>query len=1170
MTSTWVRTLSVVFGFVVVGFAQSDRGNISGVVTDQSGGAVPGATITVVHVATKTTARATTTATGAFNVPSLQVGEYKVEASAPGFKGLVQTGVILTAGRTAAVNAQLEVGDLTQTVEVAATAVQVQTEDAKATSVVQNQMMDQLPLVVGGAMRSAFNLVGATPEGKGGGETFSLGGGQARGFDVTLDGVSVTTNRSAYFSEIGYLSPSLDSVTQFAVDTSGFKAEYGHAGGGVITFVSKSGTNELHGSAYDFLRNDKLDARNFFEQNKMIYRQNDFGATLGGPVYLPKLYNGRNRTFFFVSYEGFRNRQGLPTAGATGSSSGGGSQTSTVPTPEMYEGDFSRWVNASGNLLLIYDPNTTSQGTRIPFSGNQIPKNRFSSFAKTMIPYGSAVKPNAPGIERGGLNWIQNNFLVTSGSLMSPQDKGGVRLDHSIGQSHRLGFFMNVTKYRQETGPGGVPGIPLPLWTGNLTSFNTKIFRVSHDWVLSPTMLSHLDFGLNLFHKLATTPNVGLDWKAKGVCILGTVDCNRNFPQISFSEFSGWGAPSNNGTDQPTWSVREDFSVMRGSHSFKFGYTYVSQRAYGIGEQNISGSLSFNRLSTSVPGQTAFNSGSSFASFLLGEVYSGNTQTSNFFRELFPYHGFYAQDDWRVTKSLVLNLGLRYDFTLPPVELNDQYSDLDLTLANPKANGYPGALIFAGFGPGRQDKRRLTSGWWGGIGPRIGLAYALNSSTTIRSGFGLSYGKASVAHGYGNIDGFSGSYSYSSPDQGITSGFKVDDGFPSYPLPPLLDPSFSNNQSPSWFGGQNAVRMPANYSWTYSMQRQVTPNMVLEASYNANVGAHLRTSTLNPNQVPTAYLNQFIQQYGAAGAINLLRSDINSAAAKAAGIPIPYANFTDPKVQTIRTVAQALRPFPQYQGISSGRTADKTGHSSYHALVIKADRRLSRGLTFMWSYALSKSIGDADDNYGGQGSQDTYNRILEKSISQYDQTHAVKFSTIFELPFGRGRRWRNSSRLVDLILGQWRLAGMQTYYSGVPMRVTRNNPFPISNGTTRPVITSYDNWRAQVRSEKFDPAVDSFVDRTVFPTQPNDRFGNVTRYNPKLRTPPDFSESVSIAKQFEIHESFRLDLRVEAFNLLNRVTFGTADTNLDSLTFGKVTSQSNSARQMQVGLKLYW
>ena len=1168
MTRTWVRTLCIALGIVVVGFAQSDRANINGVVTDGSGAAVPGASITVVHMATTRTARATTTATGAFNVPSLQVGEYRVEASAPGFKRFVQAGVVLTAGGTVAVNAQLEVGDVSQTVEVAASAVQIQTENARATAVVQNQMMDELPLVVGGAMRSAFNLVLATPEGKGGSETFSLGGGQARGFDVTLDGVSVTTNRSSYFSEIGYLSPSLDSVTEFTVDTSGFKAEYGHAGGGVITFVSKSGANELHGSAYDFLRNDKLDARNFFEQNKMIYRQNDFGATFGGPVYLPKLYNGRNRTFFFVSYEGFRNRQGLPTAGATGSS--GVSQTSTIPTPEMYEGDFSRWVNASGNLLLIYDPSTTSQVSRAAFPNNQIPKSRFSGFAKSLIPYGSVVKPNAPGIQRGGTYWIQNNYLATSGSQMSPQDKGGVRLDHSIGQAHRLGYFMNVTNYRQEAGSGGLPGIPLPLWGGNLTRFNTKIFRVSHDWVLSPTMLSHIDFGLNIFHKLATSPNVGKDWKRNGVCVVNAVDCNRNFPIINFSEFTTWGGASDNGTDQPTWSIKEDFSVMRGSHRFKFGYMYHSQRAYGIGEQNISGSLSFNRLSTSVPGQTAFNSGSSFASFLLGEVYSGNTQTSNFFRELYPYHGFYAQDDWRVTKSLVLNLGIRYDFTLPPVELHDQYSDLDLTLPNPAVNGYPGALVFAGFGPGRQNKRRLTSGWWGGIGPRIGLAYSLNSSTTIRSGFGVSYAKASVAHGYGNIEGFAGSYTFSSPNQGIASGFSADAGFPSYRLPPLLDPSFSNNQSTSWFGGAKAARMPVNYSWTVSLQRQVTSNMLLEASYNGNSGAHLRTSTITPNQVPTHYLNEFIQQYGATQAINLLRADINSAAGKAAGIPIPYANFTDPTVQTIRTVAQALRPFPQYQGINSGRTADKTGHSSYHALVLKADRRLSRRLMFMWSYALSKSIGDADDNYGGQGSQDTYNRRLEKSISQYDQTHALKFSTIFELPFGRGRRWMNSSRLVDLILGQWRLAGIQTYYSGVPMRVTRNNPFPISNGTTRPVISSYDNWRAQVRGEKFDPAVDLFVDRTVFPTQPIDRFGNETRYNPKLRTPPEFCENVSIAKQFEIHESFRLDLRVEAFNFLNRVTFGAADTSLDSLTFGRVTSQSNSARQMQVGLKLYW
>ncbi|MCC6368768.1 MAG: TonB-dependent receptor [Bryobacterales bacterium] len=1156
----------VLFAFTAVFLhAQTERGNITGTVTDTTQAAVAGASVVVTNTATNQSTSVLTTDTGAYNVPNLPPGPYRLEVSLQGFKHVRREGLILTAAATLRVDATLEVGQISETVEVNATVAQVQTENARVTTAVQNKLVDELPLVVGGALRSPFDLVRITSEARASGARIALGGGQAKAWEATLDGVSVTTNRAADAAEIAYTTPSLEAITEFAVDTNGFKAEYGQAGGGVMTFSSKSGTNEWHGSAYDFLRNEKLDARGFFAKSRSVYKQNDFGASFGGPVRIPKLYDGRNRTFFFVAYEGFRNRVGANDT------------IRSVPTPEMYNGDFSNWVDSRNNLLQIYDPATTranpsgSGFVRTPFGGNQIPTSRFAAFTKSVLPYGQTVKPNRGGVP-GTIGYVRDNFITTSGTLLNPQDKGSLRFDHAISTNHKLGYFYNGTSYRQEVGAGGPPGLPVPLWDGQAQLYETESHRLTYDWTISPRMLNHLAIGGNLFSKDSFSPAVGGGWKAKGICLKNAVDCNVNFPGITFTEFSGWGATADNGTEQPLWSIKEDLSYIHGTHTFKMGYSFQSQRANGFGQQDIAGRAGFSFLSTSVPGATSFNSGSSFASFLLGDAISGRTETDRFVAQLYRYHGFYFQDDWRVNRKLILNLGLRYEFTLPPVEGSDQYSDFTPDRPNPAVNNYPGALRFAGFGPGRENTRSLVPGWYGAIGPRAGLAYTVNDKTVFRAGFGRSFSKVTVVSGSGHFAGFIGQYAFNSGDQGITTLFNVDNGLPPYKLPPQIDPSFQNNLDVDHWQLRDAARAPENLFWTASIQRQLSSNTVLEVGYNATTGSHLQTGLVNINQMPTAYLNDFITRFGATQALNLLRGDINSAAARSAGIPIPYANFTDPKVQLVRTVAQALRPYPQYQNVVTGsQGGDKSGHSTYHALVIKAERRYSSGLTFQWNYTLSKILTDSDNyDVSGSGSQDQYNRRLEKSIGQFDQTHSLKLSTIYELPFGKGKQFLNRGGLVNAVLGGWRLGGIFAYASGFPIALSRNNPFPIFNSFTRPVVTSYDNWRAPLQGDKFDPAVDRFLNLAAFPAQPTDRFGNATRYNPKVRAFPDFNENISMGKTFPIKESFRADFRWEMFNMFNRTVFNTGNANLNSTAFGVVNGQVNSPRQMQVALKVYW
>ena len=1140
-------------------FAQSERGNINGVVTDSSGAAVPNQAVVITNTATNTAERVTTTSIGEYNAGNLMPGNYRIEVDAAGFKRFVADKVTLTAGQTVRIDAQLQVGQLTDTVEVTAQALQMQTENAKISTAVQNKLVDELPLVVGGALRSPYDLVSITAESKGSGNALSLGGGQAASWGATLDGLLVNTNRSADAGETAYMAPSVEALTEFAVDTNGFKAEFAQAGGGVITFVSKSGTNAYHGDAYDFLRNQDLDGRGFFAKTRSIYKQNDFGATFGGPVILPK-YNGRNKTFFFLSYEGFRNRQGANNT------------ILTVPTPEMYTGNFSNWVNSKGALIPIYDPkNTTASGsgfTRSPFANNQIPTSRFSPISNAVINYAKAIAPNRPGLVPGTAAYITNNYLVSNGATESPTDKGSLKIDQNITEKHHLGFFYNRTAYFNEPGPSGPAGLPVPLWNGQISQYDSSAYRMSYDWTISPRLLNHFSIGGNKFSKNSYSGATGQNWKSK-VCIANAVDCNVNFPNISFSEFTGWNSTAYNGTEQPMWSLKEDLNWVHGAHTLKFGYAFESQRANGFGQQNISGQATFSFLETAVPGATSFTSGSSFASFLLGNADSGATETIRYLPQTYAYHGWYAQDDWRVSKRLTVNFGLRYEFTRPPVAGGDQYSDFSPTSANPAVNNYPGALIFAGSGAGRTGKDSLIPGWYKGWGPRLGAAFAIDPKTTIRTGAGISFSRVTVVASSSHYSGFIGQYAFASPDQGITPAFNWDTGLPPYPLPPQINPSFANNGNVDYWNGQSATRPPEILYWTFSIQREISKSTVFEADYNATAGTHLQSGLMNINQVPMSVVNQLIAQYGATNALNLLRSNIASSTAVADHIAPPYANFLDPNVQHSQTVAQALRPFPQYLTVDTSQSAgDKTGHSTYNALSLKLDRRYTSGLTLQWNYTFSKLLTDADTYYANAGfAQDNGNRRIEKSIGAYDQTHVVKFSTLYDLPAGKGRRWLTHG-IANQVLGGWRVSAIQVYNSGFPLAVVRNAPLPIFNGTNRPYITTYD-WRAKY-SGNFDPAVDLYLDPNAFPAQPATTLGNATRFNPTVRAFSGLNENLSLGKSFYLGERFHLDYRAEAFNLLNRVVFGNPGNNINSTTFGVISSQANSPRQMQMALKLYW
>ncbi len=1166
------------FVFCAMSWAQTDRANVTGTVQDQSGAVVPAAKVTAVHVATNVSRSTVASSQGEYTISQLPVGVYRVEFEAQGFKTLTRSNITLTAGSTIRVDAAMQIGQVSESISVSAEAAILQTDSARVTTAVTPKFVEDLPLVVGGQLRSPLDMVLVAPETK---NTYNLsvGGGQEGGWDMTVDGISATP--AAPFEQRLWTminSPSIDAVQEFAVDTNGFKAEFGHAGGGMFSFVSKSGTNEFHGNAYEFLRNYDMDANYFFNnangRPKTILKQNDFGGTFGGPLWIPKIYNGKDKTFFFASYEGFRNRTAAPV------------KYYTVPLPEMYQGDFSNWKTQEGALMPIYDPTTTRKDesgkfVRTPFAGNLIPQGRISTVAKNVLPFGQVMTPNAPD-PAGILNPNpRQNYITTTGGSTYPWDKYSGKLDHIFSTNHRLGFMIQNNDTLQLT-VGVPPGLPTPI--NNDFQYGdtwTTVYRATWDWTLSPTTLNHFSAGVNNEGQVrrATNEQFQQGWGTK-VGLKNTPVPDLLMPQFSFDGYSTWARAEFGGSYNKLFAVADDITMTRGSHTFKFGFTFQEDHYNGYGMHSASGSVNFSRLGTSVPLDSTNTSGNGFASFLLGWVNNGSIETPRVVSNQWRYYATYIQDDWKVNRKLTLSLGLRWEMTPPSVEghFPDGYSNFNPNLPNPGAGGRLGAMEFAGFGEGRIGSRTMFNAWPYGFGPRLGVAYSVNDKTVFRLSAARSFAGIKNTGGSSHFQGFIHSQGWDFQDSSITPAFLLDQGFPFWPQPPFLKPDVQNGKDASYWQSYDAGRLPEYYNLNFNIQRQLRSNQVIEVGYSGTMGHHLTTNMVALNRVQPDIWYGYLNKLG--GDVEKTRALMTTPIAQAdptLGIPMPYPGFTG-------VVGQALKPYPQFNNIvTGGDGGDRSGNSTYHALVVKWEKRYSSGLTFLNSYVFSKFFTDAEAaNAQSSGAMDQFNRQIDKTLSWNDRTHNFKFSYSYELPFGRGKRFL-ASGIGNHLLGGWRIAGIHTYVSGAPMSLSPGYS-PIYSENNRVSVTDYNGWQAQWQGDKFDPFKDlSWFDKSVINKTPQgstpagskvwvlqNGFGNSTVRNPKLRNPWALTENVSLARSFRITERFRLDIRGEGFNLFNRVQWAAPDTGITSNNFGRVTGQDNLPRQMQLGMKLFF
>jgi hypothetical protein len=1055
-------------------FGQSGNSTISGTVKDASNAVVPDARIRVINVETGVQVDTQSNAEGLYRVPALVPGSYRIEADAAGFDHLAKGPVVVQVSQTVALDLIVQVGQQATTVNVEDLAPVTESQSSNIGQAVNRQMLAGLPL----PNRAASSLAALAPgvvmidSGSGTAENypvFSVAGGRARNQNFTLDGGNVS-NAVGLTRPQQLTSLPVDAMQEFRVIANNYSAEFGHSTGGVVTMSTRSGTNQLHGSVFESLQNNVLNARNFFAASRPAIRLNQYGASLGGPV-------RKDKTFFFVTWE----RTGQLTSDTL---------SSTVPTLLNRSGDFSDLRNAAGAPVLIYDPATTSGTSRQPFAGNVIPLNRFDPVALAALSF-------YPLPNRAGTLTNANNFVGNSANRLN-RDIVVAKLDHQFRPADLVTARYYINNSNTEN--SGTYGIPASDPAGDLTDVRVQSMLGAHTHIFRPNLTNELRVTYLRRKFLDSRPGFGENL-ASQIGLKGVSDAA--FPAFAISGYATLGNPAavyRFQTPILDRQVLDSVSWFHGKHAFKFGGEFRAGANDEIRDRGSAGNFTISPLITDLPGVSG--TGNALASFLLGEVNAASVQVSDKIPSRASYLALYAQDDWRITDRLTLNMGLRWEEELPRRVVGNRMNSFDPLAINP-VSGTPGVVTFAGVNgvPERAFRTDINN-----FGPRLGFAYRLPGAhdTVIRGGAGIFFGPT-VSNTIGDVAalGFSTSANYVVAQAELQSVFRLRDGFPTVSRPPLtaafgaVASGQKPNTSVTYFNpGQVA---PTSYQYNLNVQREVKAGLLVEAGYIGNISHHLTANDLSLNQVAPQLMGP---------------GD-----------------------------AQSRRPFPQFSGVSWLNPS--IGNSTYHAGFVRAEKRFSGGLSFLAHYTFSKFIDDVEaaNEYGITGSyMDAYNRRLDKGLSGSDVPHHLVVTLLYEV------RQFKKNRAVNAVLGGWRVGLLETAQSGAPFTVitTANTTNAFPAGSLRPNLVRDPALSSDQRS------ITRWFDTLAFAAPAPYTFGNSPRSG--LRGASLVTTDVTVEKSFRFTERYRFDLRSEFYNILNHANFNVPGSTLGAADFGVVTS----------------
>jgi hypothetical protein len=1168
-----MRVLCMAACGCVAVFGQANVGAIFGHVSDQSGGAVPGAVVVLLNPATNERATVVTNDRGDYIFNAVRPAAYRISAESKGFKTAVREGIILQVAEKISVEFTLEPGAVTERIEVQGDAPLLQPGTSDIGTVINQRTLIDLPL----EGRNVYQLItlapGVTPNSTYGFNTVPQSTTLSGGPGIGLNQVSINGGRNLVNefllddvpnTTMGYngvaIIPPLDAVQEFNLLTNSPSAKYGRTGGGLTTAVTKSGTNSFHGDLWEFLRNDKLDANNFFANRSGAslapFRQNQFGGAAGGPVI-------HDKTFFFGSYEGFRQAVG-------------GTYLLTVPTDLQRQGDFSQTFRSDGSLFTIFDPFTTRKDpatggfVRNAFAGNRIPSNRFDPVAKNLLQY--FPEPNLPG--DAGTN--TNNYLSQAGAHNSTDLFLG-RVDHNLSLKQRI--FARVSYDRQNFQGGNV--------LGNIADFNSDPFHnrhkgltLSYTNVLSPSTILNVRYGLLREEQTNDSHSIGFDASTIGLppSLTGQFEANM-FPRFDIAGYTSLGTQyfSLVERNNTTHSLAANVSKVVGRHSIETGIDLRVIQGALFQAGWPSGQFAFDPGFTNGPDPNAGEgNGNGFASFLLGTAGAGYASYDPHWMFSQRYYAFYLQDDIKVNRRLTLNVGVRYDYESPLSDRYNQLSFVDLNADVPlnvtpvdvglglglrPQPPFKGAVGFPGLnGAGKGVTEPVHTDW----APRFGFALSLTDKTVIRSAYGLMYPgtTADNSGNYPTVQGFNPFSQMVTSADGITPFNNPDRSFLlSNPFPNGLRPIVGSSLGATTSLGNDNVgflrtdKHPYIEQWNFGVQRELPGSMLVEAAYVGSRGIHLA-------DYAGAQFNALPDQYLALG--NSLFDTVQN---PFFGV-LPDTSSLGSTEEISRR--QLLRPYPYF-----GSVAGQAGHigtSTYHGFQLKVQKRMSHGLSALLSYTNSKLIDDASTTDGGPnnsglgGHQDFNNRRLDRTISPYNRSQVAVLSFIYELPFGRGKPLGGTldTPVLSHLVSGWQVDSILTFATGYPLVIGCGScSFP----ATRPDLVGDPNQGASGPAQQ---RLDRWFNVDAFaPNQPF-HYGNVSRSLPNTRGPGQNNTNFSVIKDTRFAERYRLQFRAEFFNLFNRVEFGLPDSTLGSASFGVISSQVNIPRQIQFGLKFYW